>query len=108
MAATRAPHARALWLALIATAFLAVPGAARGATILTVTRTDDPTPGPCNSDCSLRDAVIAANAGSGGDTIVLPRGVFRLQIPGTGEDAAATGDLDLLKNVTIRGAGARA
>src|SRR5207244_12247334 len=32
----------------------------------------------------------------------------RLQSPGTGEDAAATGDLDLLKNVTIRGAGARA
>jgi CSLREA domain-containing protein len=27
------------------------------------TRTDDPGPGACNSDCSLREAVLAANAG---------------------------------------------
>src|SRR5213082_3033896 len=73
----------------------------------TVTRTDDPTPGACDSDCSLREAVLSADAGSGGDTIVLPAGHYRLSIPGTGEDAAAKGDLDLTKNATITGAGAR-
>ena len=107
MAPTRASGRRLSYLALISLAFLAAPGVA-SATTFTVARTDDPTPAPCSSDCSLREAVIAANAGSGGDTIVLRAGVYRLMIPGTGEDAAATGDLDLLKNVTIKGAGARA
>jgi CSLREA domain-containing protein len=74
----------------------------------TVTRTDDPVPGACDSDCSLREAVRAADAGSGSDTIVLPAGHFRLGIAGVGEDAAAKGDLDLTKSVTITGAGARA
>jgi hypothetical protein len=87
-------------------------GAASGAaaaTTFTVTRTDDPAPNGCRpGDCSLREAVIAANAGSGGDTIVLPAGHFRLTIAGLGEQAAATGDLDLAKSVTITGAGARA
>jgi len=73
-----------------------------------VTRTDDPSPGACDSDCSLREAVLAVDAGSGGDTISLPAGHYRLGIAGTGEDAGAKGDLDLTKNVTIAGAGARA
>jgi CSLREA domain-containing protein len=82
---------------------------ASAATTFTVTRTDDPPPNGClPADCSLREAVIAANAGSGGDTIVLPAGHFRLGIAGLGEDAAAKGDLDLTKGVTITGAGARA
>jgi CSLREA domain-containing protein len=82
---------------------------ASAATTFTVTRTDDPAPNGClPADCSLREAVIAANAGSGGDTIVLPAGHFRLGIAGLGEDAAAKGDLDLTKSVTITGAGARA
>ena len=79
------------------------------AATFTVTRTDDPAPGACVSgDCSLREAVLAANAGSGGDTIVLPAGHFQLGIAGLGEDAAAKGDLDLTRSVTITGAGARA
>ncbi|MGB2874394.1 MAG: CSLREA domain-containing protein [Gaiellaceae bacterium] len=80
---------------------------APAATTFTVTRTDDPTPNGCDSDCSLREAVLASNAGAGGDTIVLPAGHYRLGIAGAGEDAAATGDLDLTKSVTITGAGAR-
>ncbi len=81
---------------------------ASAATTFTVTRTDDPAPNGCQpSDCSLREAVIAADAGSGADTIVLPPGDFRLAIAGIGEDAAAKGDLDLTKSVTITGAGAR-
>jgi hypothetical protein len=64
-------------------------------------------PSACDSDCSLREAVLAANAGSGNDTIILPAGHFQLGIAGVGEDAAAAGDLDLTKSVTISGAGAR-
>src|SRR5439155_19826905 len=96
----RAGVAFALWVALAG-----VPNAA--AATFAVTRTDDPVPGACDSDCSLREAVLAANAGSGGDTIVLPAGHYRLTISGPGEDAAATGDLDLTTSVMIAGAGAR-
>ena len=46
------------------------------------------------NDCSLRGAVIAANGGSG-DEIIIPSGIYTLSIPGPGEDAAATGDLDI-------------
>jgi CSLREA domain-containing protein len=83
---------------------LAVPSA--GAATFTVTRTDDPVPGPCDADCSLREAIRAANTGLGGDTIVVPGGLYRLALAGANEDAAATGDLDLTKTVTVMGAGA--
>ncbi len=66
--------------------------------------------------CSLREAIINANGdaatwpdcptGSGADTIVLPAGNYVLAIPpGTGEDAAATGDLNVLDDLTLVGAG---
>src|SRR5919108_3177152 len=93
--------------AAVLLALAGAPHAAAAATF-TVTRLDDPTPDRCMPmDCSLREAVLAVDAGGGGDTIVLPPGHFRLTIPGTGEDAGATGDLDLTKPVTIAGAGAR-
>jgi CSLREA domain-containing protein len=94
-------------VALAASVALAAAANAHAATF-TVTRLDDPSPGVCDSDCSLREAVRAANSGSGGDTISIPAGHYRLTIGGPGEDAAATGDLDLTKNVTIAGSGARA
>jgi CSLREA domain-containing protein len=65
--------------------------------------------------CSLREAVIAANTdtpkqecpkGNGADTIEVPAGTYTRTVAGNDEDAAATGDLDLLANVTIHGAGA--
>jgi CSLREA domain-containing protein len=97
----RAGVAFAVWVALAG-----APNAA--AATFAVTRTDDPAPGACEpADCSLREAVLAANAGSGGDMIVLPAGHLRLTIVGAGEDAGAKGDLDLTKNVRISGAGAR-
>ena len=92
---------------LVSTVALATAVNAQSATF-SVTRTDDPIPGACDSDCSLREAVLAVDAGSGGDTISLPAGHYRLGIAGAGEDAAAKGDLDLTKNVTVTGAGARA
>jgi uncharacterized repeat protein (TIGR01451 family) len=55
---------------------------------------------------TLRSAIQEANALAGGDTIVLPAGNYTLTIPGTGENGAATGDLDLTGDLTITGAGA--
>ncbi|MEZ5729366.1 MAG: DUF4347 domain-containing protein [Burkholderiaceae bacterium] len=53
---------------------------------------------------SLREAVLAANATAGADIIVLDGRDFKLNGPtGTGEDAAATGDLDITDDLTIRG-----
>jgi CSLREA domain-containing protein len=93
-------------VALASAITLAVAAKAQAVTFL-VTRSDDPAPGACDSDCSLREAVIAANAGPGGDTIMIPAGRFRLTLGGINEDAAATGDLDLTKSTTVTGAGAR-
>lgn len=67
-----------------------------------------------DGNCTLREAIRAANldqavggcaAGSGEDTITLPAGTITLAIPGHMEDAALTGDLDILKTLTITGAG---
>jgi len=69
------------------------------ATFYATSLTDAVTPG------TLRGAVIQANATPGGDTIVLRAGTYRLTLAGAGEDAAATGDLDILQNLTIEGAG---
>jgi VCBS repeat-containing protein len=54
---------------------------------------------------SLRAAIMEANALAGADTIQVPAGTFNLTIPGTYEDAAATGDLDVTDTLTIIGAG---
>jgi CSLREA domain-containing protein len=56
--------------------------------------------------CTLRAAVMEANASAGADTIQLAAGTYRLSIPGTAENAALTGDLDVTGDLTIRGAGA--
>lgn len=55
--------------------------------------------------CTLRAAVQEANALAGADLVVLPAGTFRLTLLGSGEDLAATGDLDVLQPLTIDGAG---
>src|SRR3954447_12931616 len=83
------------------------PASPAEATSLAVTRFDDPNPpGLClPSSCSLRGAVLAANASSGADTITLPAGTYTLSIPGKQENNAATGDLDIKYPVTIVGAG---
>ena len=55
---------------------------------------------------TLRAAIQQANAVSGGDTITLPAGTYYLTQTGSGENAGATGDLDILDGVTLTGAGA--
>ncbi len=96
-------------LVALATAVLVlmVAGTARRAeaAVLPVTTTADGNDGVCDADCSLREAVIAANAAADADTIVLPAGTYVLS-GGGGEDLAASGDLDLRASVTIAGAGA--
>ncbi|HSA59636.1 MAG TPA: choice-of-anchor Q domain-containing protein [bacterium] len=87
-----------------------LPAAASAATFA-VDRTDDNAAATaCTAaanDCSLRGAVIAANAAAGDDVITLPAGTYTLTITGLNEDAAATGDLDILGNTTLNGAGAK-
>lgn len=73
-----------------------------------VTKTADTADGSCTpQDCSLREAIIASNAFTDFDVIEVPAGRYVLTIPGTGEQASATGDLDILGGVDIHGAGAK-
>lgn len=69
-----------------------------------------------NGDCSLREAIIAANnnlptdgcpAGGGDALILLAAGTYTLTISGQGEEASLIGDLDITspQTVTIQGAG---
>src|SRR4051812_44538631 len=75
------------------------------AATFTVTKEADTADGACDADCSLREAVIAANAAAGADTITVPAGTYVLDRVGANEDAADTGDLDITDDVTINGAG---
>ncbi len=68
-----------------------------------VTKVEDTNDGLCDSDCSLREAVIAANMNIGPDTINLREGVYVLTLVGADEDMSATGDLDIRGDLTIKG-----
>jgi len=85
-------------------------------TTLDVDRTDDTAAASaCTvapNDCSLRGAIIAANADVSGDPAIInlqPATTYNLILPNaTQENAAATGDLDItttLHSVTIAGGG---
>src|SRR5262245_16406695 len=90
---------------LAVAALLAAPSAASGVTYHP-TRTDDPSPNGCKKkNCSLREAVIAANANGGGKIVLRPDKRYVLSRKGSGEDAALTGDLDVygLLEVTTKG-----
>ncbi len=55
--------------------------------------------------CTLRAALEESNRFPGQDSIELPAGHFSLEIEGADEDNAATGDLDIIESVTIKGSG---
>jgi CSLREA domain-containing protein len=76
------------------------------AAIYVVSKTADTDDGVCDADCSLREAIRAANAAAGPDTITLPAGTYTLTLAGANEDAGATGDLDITDDLTLAGAGA--
>ncbi|HKB65147.1 MAG TPA: DUF4214 domain-containing protein [Pyrinomonadaceae bacterium] len=78
--------------------------------IFNVSKIADTNDGTCNADCSLREAVVAANAAPG-STINVPLGTYQLTINGAAEagfcQSPGTGDLDISgNNTTITGAGA--
>ena len=95
------------------------PGAAEAATITVNTTADavdaNPGDGVCDDgigNCSLRAAIMEANALAGADTITVPAGTYILAISqalaGTDENAGATGDLDITDHLTMIGDGASA
>lgn len=102
----------AAFIVLAAAAQLATPAVA--ATTFAVDRNDDPDPATANActdaanDCSLRGAIVAANAAAGADDVTVPAGTYTLTREGAFEEAASTGDLDITGELTIAGAGARA
>lgn len=113
---------RRSWL-FVALTCLALAASAVGpmparAAVLKVTRFDDPAPdgycgpGQGDSDCSLREAIIAANSSPDTDIIVLAAGNYVLgtdpATKPTGDDAGLRGDLDVRGSVFIRGAGMNA
>ncbi|MFQ3634101.1 choice-of-anchor Q domain-containing protein [Roseiflexus sp.] len=91
---------------LMAAALLAPASPVSASQTFTVTKTVDTTDGVCGVDCSLREAISAANASAGADTIILPAGTYALTLTTTLEDDNANGDLDIRDDLTIIGAGA--
>ena len=55
------------------------------------------------AQCSLRAAVMEANALTGQDTITLPSNTYNLTISGEEEDLAETGDLDITDDLFLNG-----
>lgn len=65
----------------------------------------DGTCADANGQCSVRAAIMEANALAGVDTISMSAGVHTLTIAGTGEDASRSGDLDVADDLALIGAG---
>lgn len=70
-----------------------------------VTKTADTNDGSCDvSDCSLREAIKAANDAAGLNQINVPAGTYTITLVGT-DDTNALGDFDITDDVNIVGAG---
>ncbi len=108
------PTMRTLAIAAIAGAALMLPHTTRAALFTVNSTADGIEPSPAGDEmcaklghtCTLRAAIMKANALAGADTITLPSGTYTLSIPGGDEDAGATGDLDITDDLRITGAGA--
>jgi len=102
------PHRRFL-NALFFVCLLALPGTSAFATDFVVSKTADTADGVCNADCSLREAIVAANASPGADRIILGSGlIYSLTLgpaDAPGAVAAGSGDLDVTDALTIDGNG---
>jgi CSLREA domain-containing protein len=84
----------------------AVPAIPAAGEVFTVTKTADTLDGACDTDCSLREAVGAANARAGLDIVRVGPGIYGLTRVGPAEGNNATGDLDVRDDLVILGAGA--
>ena len=112
--ADRIPIGR-LWLALLVAAELSLPAVeSRAGEFLVTSEIDqvdaNPGDGICDTgtdECTLRAAVMEANASPGSDTILLPAGDYPLVLPvplGTFTDSNEEfGDLDVFEDLQIRG-----
>jgi CSLREA domain-containing protein len=105
-----------VWRLVLAVSALLLTGALPiqpySGVMMTVTTTVDEI--ATNGNCSLREAILAANtnravdrcpAGSDWDIIRLGAGVYAFAIAGIDEDDSRTGDLDVRANIKIVGAG---
>jgi predicted outer membrane repeat protein len=98
------------WVTLTVCAVLAAAAPAAPAKTVKANKLTDHAPNGCTKkDCTFREAVLAANDTAAKDKIVLRSGkTYKLSLDGRDEDAAATGDLDLLNPVKISARGRRA
>ena len=90
---------------------MAIPFQIAQAVTITVNTTDDEN--NQDGDCSLREAIIAANlnqavdacpAGGGFDILVLPAGTYLFSLSGI-DNTAEAGDLDITESLSIEGDG---
>ncbi|MEW6169045.1 MAG: CSLREA domain-containing protein [Pseudomonadota bacterium] len=88
---------------VVSVVLLPVAGAAPAATF-EVTKAGDSADGVCDADCSLREAIRAANGTPGADIIRLPHAFYRLSVAGQADDDnAGHGDLDITDDLVLRG-----
>src|SRR5262249_17313202 len=89
-----------LWLAMVG--LFPHTAVSRAATFTVDSTADAPdavsSDGVCKTvakTCTLRAAIMQANARGGAQKIILPAGTYTLTLAGADEDRAATGDLDV-------------
>jgi hypothetical protein len=98
------------FLLLVAAAVVPLLVQTAAAASFSPTRFDDPDPDGCGAtDCSLREAVLDAEASAGADTIIVPAGIYTLTraTPSGATDDGTTGDLDINSALTITGEGSK-
>jgi CSLREA domain-containing protein len=91
-------------------ALLAVSPIPARAKMFQVTKTADTFDGSCDAaDCSLREAIQAADINGGRDVVVLGPGIYNLTIPPSGHPSQydiKDGDLNVTDDMVLIGAGA--
>lgn len=99
------PNARFVVLASLLVGSFAVTANVHAATISVNSFSDDPITATDDADCTLREAIEAANtdaavdacaAGTGADIVSLPAGTYTLSAAPAGDETNAAGDLDVI------------
>ncbi len=107
------PHSHRLSAVLVAALLLFCVPADAALVVLSVDRTDDAIAGAmiCDDlvpdDCSLRGALFLANAIAPADDVLIELGAepYVLSVGGAAENANWSGDLDVMRDLTIQGQG---
>ncbi len=95
---------KTLIASVAAAALLTLPAGAQGEAFKPNKKSDHAPNGCTKKDCTLREAVIDANATPEKDSITLSKGKpWKVKRTGTNEDAAADGDLDVTADLKVRG-----